>query len=196
MNEIKNSTPNMGLEDENKKKHWYVVNTYSGRENSVKENLERRRDSLNLNDNLFQIVVAEETEIEFTKTGKKVEKVKNLFPGYVFVQMILSDESWYAVRNTPGVTGLLGSSGKGAQPFPVPEADMERILAQVGLGEHRISINFAVGDRVKILRGPFKDIEGIVESLHDEAQTATISTILFGRETPTEVGYGDLEKIN
>ena len=175
---------------------WYVINTYSGRENNVKDNLEKRIQSMNLQDSIFQVVVAEESEIDFTKTGKKVEKVKNLYPGYVFVNMILTPEGWYAVRNTPGVTGLLGSSGKGAQPFPVPEADMDRILSRMNLGEHRISINFAPGDRVRILRGPFKDIEGVVEMLHNEAQTATISTILFGRETPTEVGYGDLEKIS
>ena len=160
------------------------------------EDLEKRIQTMNMQDNIFQVVVAEEKEIEFTKTGKKVEKVKNLYPGYVFVQMILSPECWYAVRNTPGVTGLLGSSGKGAQPFPVPEEDIERILARMGMGEHHISINFAVGDRVRILRGPFKNIEGIVEVLHDEQQTATISAILFGRETPTDVGYGDLEKID
>ncbi|MBQ1304907.1 MAG: transcription termination/antitermination factor NusG [Erysipelotrichales bacterium] len=179
-----------------KVKRWYVINTYSGRENKVKEDLEKRIQTMNMQDNIFQVVVAEEKEIEFTKTGKKVEKVKNLYPGYVFVQMILSPECWYAVRNTPGVTGLLGSSGKGAQPFPVPEEDIERILARMGLGEHHITINFAVGDRVRILRGPFKNIEGIVEVLHDEQQTATISAILFGRETPTDVGYGDLEKID
>lgn len=179
-----------------KVKRWYVINTYSGRENSVKDNLEKRIQSMNLQENIFQVVVAEENEIEFTKSGKKVEKVKNLYPGYVFVQMILSPEAWYVVRNTPGVTGLLGSSGKGAQPFPVPEEDMDRILARMGVGEHHITINFEPGDRVRILRGPFKDIEGIVESLHDESQTATITTILFGRETPTEVGYGDLEKIS
>ena len=176
-----------------KVKRWYVINTYSGRENKVKEDLEKRIQTMNMQDNIFQVVVAEEKEIEFTKTGKKVEKVKNLYPGYVFVQMILSPECWYAVRNTPGVTGLLGSSGKGAQPFPVPEEDIERILARMGLGEHHITINFAVGDRVRILRGPFKNIEGIVEVLHDEQQTATISAILFGRETPTD---GDLEKID
>ena len=101
------------------KKEWYVVNTYAGHENRVKENLERRAESMGLQDNLLRILVAEEQEIEYTKTGKKVEKVRNLFPGYLFVEMIMTDDAWYVVRNTPGVTGFIGSSGGGAKPFPV-----------------------------------------------------------------------------
>ena len=98
------------------KKEWYVVNTYAGHENRVKENLERRVETMGLQDFLFQIIVAEEKEIEY-KNGKEVEKTKNLFSGYLFVQMIMTDEAWYIVRNTPGVTGFIGSSGKGAKPF-------------------------------------------------------------------------------
>ena len=178
------------------RKEWYVVNTYAGHENRVKDNLERRAESMGLQDNLLRILVAEEIEIEYNKAGKKVEKVRNLFPGYLFVEMIMTDEAWYVVRNTPGVTGFIGSSGGGAKPFPVSPAEIESILQRMGMSEHKIVINFGVGDRVRILRGPFKDIEGTIETLNGDAQTATVLTILFGRETPTEIGYGDLERID
>lgn len=175
-------------------KEWYVVNTYAGHENKVKENLERRVDTMGLQDYLFRIIVAEESEIEY-KNGKKTEKVKNLFPGYLFVEMIMTDEAWYIVRNTPGVTGFIGSSGGGAKPFPVAEEEIDSILRRLGMSEKQVQIDFAVGDRVKILAGPFANVEGTVETLDDASQTASVLTILFGRETPTEIGYGDLEKI-
>lgn len=175
-------------------KEWYVVNTYAGHENKVKENLERRVETMGLQDYLFRIIVAEESEIEY-KNGKKTEKVKNLFPGYLFVEMIMTDEAWYIVRNTPGVTGFIGSSGGGAKPFPVAEEEIDSILRRLGMSEKQVQIDFAVGDRVKILAGPFANVEGTVETLDDASQTASVLTILFGRETPTEIGYGDLEKI-
>ncbi|MBQ7891243.1 MAG: transcription termination/antitermination factor NusG [Erysipelotrichaceae bacterium] len=178
------------------KKEWYVVNTYAGHENRVKDNLERRAESMGLQDNLLRILVAEEQEIEYTKTGKKVEKVRNLFPGYLFVEMIMTDDAWYVVRNTPGVTGFIGSSGGGAKPFPVAADEIESILQRMGMSERKLVVNFQVGDRVKILRGPFKDIEGTIDAMNDDAQSATVLTILFGRETPTEIGYGDLEKVD
>lgn len=176
------------------KKEWYVVNTYAGHENRVKENLERRVETMGLEDYLFRIVVAEETEVEY-KNGKEVEKVKNLFSGYLFVEMIMTDEAWYIVRNTPGVTGFIGSSGGGAKPFPVAEDEMESILRRLGMSERKVNIDFQIGDRVKILSGAFAGVEGSVEELNDETQTAVVLTILFGRETPTEIGYGDLEKV-
>ena len=176
-------------------KRWYVVNTYSGNENSVKENLERRIETMALEDNLFRIVVAEEKEIDI-KNGKKRETMKNIFPGYVFVEMIMTDEAWYVVRNTPGVTGFIGSSGGGAKPFPVSDDEIENILQRMGLSDQKIVVNFDVGDLVKITSGPFSGIEGRVESRNDDIQTATVLTTLFGRETPTEIAYLDLEKIN
>ena len=138
------------------KREWYVVNTYAGHENKVKENLQRRIDTMNLQDYLFQIIVAEEKEIEF-KNGKKVEKTY--------------------------------------KPFPGAEDEMESILRRLGIRETKVQIDFAVGDRVKILTGAFQGVEGSVEALNDETQIATVLTILFGRETPTEISYGDLEKI-
>ncbi len=176
------------------KKQWYVVNTYAGHENKVKENLERRIETMGLQDALFQIVVAEEVELEY-KNGKEVEKTYNLFPGYLFVEMIMTDEAWYVVRNTPGVTGFIGSSGGGAKPFPVADAEIEVILRRLGIKKKHVQIDYAVGDRVKILSGPFTGSEGTVESLNDENQSATVLLILFGRETPTDISYADLEKL-
>lgn len=179
---------------EENKKEWYVVNTYAGHENRVKDNLVRRMETMGIEDNLFDVVVAEEEEIEY-KNGKEVVKMKNLFPGYLFVQMIMTDEAWYVVRNTPGVTGFIGSSGGGAKPFPVSEKEIQPILQRMGKGECNIEINFAIGDRVKILNGPFSGIEGTVDSLNDDVQTASVLIILFGRETPTEIPYIDLKKV-
>ena len=175
-------------------KEWYVVNTYSGHENRVKENLERRVESMGIEDALFRILVAEEAEIEY-KNGKKVEKMRNLFPGYLFVEMIMTDEAWYIVRNTPGVTGFIGSSGGGAKPFPVSPEEIESILRRMGLSDKKLIVDFEVGDTVRILAGPFTGIEGTVDSMNNYAQTAMVLTILFGRETPTEISYTDIERI-
>lgn len=176
------------------KKQWYVVNTYAGHENRVKENLQRRVETMGLQDCLFRIIVAEEKEVEY-KNGKEVEKTINLFSGYLFVEMIMTDEAWYIVRNTPGVTGFIGSSGGGAKPFPVAEEEMESILRKIGLSERKIQVDYQLGDRVRILSGAFANVEGTVEELHDDTQTAVVLTILFGRETPTEIGYSELEKV-
>lgn len=183
------------MSDTGLKKEWYVVNTYAGQENRVKENLERRINTMGLQDNLFQIVVAEETEVEY-KNGKPVEKTKNLFSGYLLVQMIMSDEAWYAVRNTPGVTGFIGSSGKGAKPFPVPQEEIDAVLRRLEIVDTNVSVDFQAGDRVEILKGAFKDSEGTVEKMDDEKQEATVLLILFGRETPTEIPYLDLKKVD
>ena len=181
--------------DRMKTRHWYVVNTYSGHENRVKENLERRVETMGIEDNLFQILVAEEEEIEIRK-DKKVSKMKNLYPGYLFVEMIMTDEAWYVVRNTPGVTGFIGSSGGGAKPFPVSDQEIEDILRRIGMTDAKIVANFEVGDIVKILSGPFMGIEGTVESMNDETAKAEIITIMFGRETITEVDYLGLKKVD
>ncbi|MBE6107211.1 MAG: transcription termination/antitermination factor NusG [Erysipelotrichaceae bacterium] len=175
-------------------KQWYVVNTYAGHENRVKENLEKRVETMGISDFLFRIVVAEETEIEY-KNGKPVEKAHNLFPGYLFVEMIMTDEAWYVVRNTPGVTGFIGSSGGGAKPFPVSPDEIEAILRRMGLSERKLNVDFTIGDRVKILSGPLSGIEGKVESMDNENGVANVLCTLFGRETPTEISYNDLKKV-
>ncbi|HHX52520.1 MAG TPA: transcription termination/antitermination factor NusG [Erysipelothrix sp.] len=175
-------------------KQWYVVNTYAGHENRVKENLERRVESMGIEDNLFTILVAEEEEITF-KNGKAVKKMKNLYPGYLFVEMIMTDDAWYVVRNTPGVTGFIGSSGGGAKPFPVSPDEIETILRRMGLSDKKVVVDFGVGEHVRILNGPFKAMEGVVETMNDDAQSAMVLIVLFGRETPTEISYNDLEKL-
>ena len=177
---------------ENNKKEWYVVNTYAGHENRVKDNLEKRLETMGIADNLFRIVVAEETQIEI-KNDKSKEVVKNIFPGYLFVEMIMTDEAWYVVRNTPGVTGFIGSSGGGAKPIPVKPEEIEKILRRIGKSDKAVEVDFKVGDAVKILSGPFSGMEGTVESMNDETQVATVLIILFGRETPTDINYVDLQ---
>ena len=174
------------------KKQWYVVNTYAGHENRVKENLEKRLETMGISDNLFRIVVAEETQIE-VKNEKSKEVVRNIFPGYLFVEMIMTDEAWYVVRNTPGVTGFIGSSGGGAKPFPVAKEEMEAILKRIGQAGLKVDVNFKVGDRVQIVSGPFSGMEGVVDSMNDQTQVATVLIILFGRETPTDIAYIDLK---
>ncbi len=181
------------VDDENQKR-WYVVNTYSGHENSVKDALEKRIETMGIQDSLFRVLVAEEPEIEI-KNGKKVEKMRNLFPGYVFVEMKMTDEAWYVVRNTPGVTGFIGSSGGGAKPFPVSPDEMESILRRMGQSDKKIVVDFQVGDTVRILAGPFSGMEGRISSMNDQTQTASVLTMLFGRETPTDISYTDLQKV-
>lgn len=177
---------------EEAKKEWYVVNTYAGHENRVKDNLEKRLETMGISDNLFRIVVAEETQIE-VKNEKSKEVVRNIFPGYLFVEMIMTDEAWYVVRNTPGVTGFIGSSGGGAKPFPVAKEEMEAILKRIGQAGLKVDVNFRVGDRVQIVSGPFSGMEGVVDSMNDQTQVATVLIILFGRETPTDIAYIDLK---
>ena len=177
---------------EEAKKEWNVVNTYAGHENRVKDNLEKRLETMGISDNLFRIVVAEETQIE-VKNEKSKEVVRNIFPGYLFVEMIMTDEAWYVVRNTPGVTGFIGSSGGGAKPFPVAKEEMEAILKRIGQAGLKVDVNFKVGDRVQIVSGPFSGMEGVVDSMNDQTQVATVLIILFGRETPTDIAYIDLK---
>ena len=180
--------------DDQHTKRWYVVNTYAGHENKVKENLEKRVETMGIQDCLVLVVIAEEPEIEI-KGNKQVEKMHNLFPGYVFVEMMMTDEAWYVVRNTPGVTGFIGSSGGGAKPFPVAPDEMESILRRVGQSDKRIEVSFAVGDKVCILSGPFGSKEGTVISMNDQTQSASVLINLFSRETPMDIAYSNIEKI-
>ena len=145
-------------------KLWYVVNTYSGHEESVKEKLLMRAESMGFQDYIFRVIVPETTEIE-VKDGVKKEKKKKMFPGYVLVEMIMSDEAWYIVRNTPGVTGFIGSSGKGAKPTPLLPQEIDRILVNMGLSRMDIESEMAIGDKVNIVDGPFKGMAGEVSNI-------------------------------
>ena len=173
-------------------KQWYVVNTYSGHENKVKEKLDMRIQSMNMQDYIFQVIVPETVEVEL-KDGKKKEKVKKMFPGYVLVEMIMTDEAWYVVRNTPGVTGFLGSSGKGAKPFPLFKKEIDKILDIMGISNKEIVVDLQVGDRVKVTDGPFKLMLGKVLEVDKENSMAKISIDLFGQETTVDVNLTDVE---
>ena len=173
-------------------KQWYVVNTYSGHENKVKEKLEMRSESMDMQDYIFRVVVPETTEVVI-KDGKQKEMTKKMFPGYVLVEMIMTDEAWYVVRNTPGVTGFLGSSGKGAKPFPLFDHEIDKILQSMGMSRKEISVDLKVDDRVKITDGPFKLMAGKITEIDLETGKAKVSIDLFGQETIVEVDLVQLE---
>ena len=171
---------------EENKKQWYVVNTYSGHELAVKEKLEMRTESMGMQDYIFRVIIPETTEVE-VKDGVKKEKVKKMFPGYVLVEMIMTDEAWYIVRNTPGVTGFIGSSGKGAKPTPLLPQEIDRILASMGMTRVNIDSEMKVGDVVSIIDGPFKGMSGKIDTIDSENNRLTIIIDLFGQETSVDV---------
>ena len=176
-------------------KQWYVVNTYSGHENKVKEKREMRAQSMDMKDYIFRVIVPEQREVE-VKDGVTKEKVKKMFPGYILVEMVMSDEAWFVVRNTPGVTGFIGSSGKGAKPTPLQPCEVDNILK--GLGESRIDVDkeLEVGSKVKIIAGAFQGMYGTVESLDLPNQKLTLNVDLFGQETSVEVETTQIELAN
>ncbi|MCH3977145.1 MAG: transcription termination/antitermination protein NusG [Bacilli bacterium] len=184
------------MENNEKDVQWYVVNTYSGHENTVKLNLLRRADSMNLHDFVFRVIVAE-IEVDVLKdglpTGKK--KMKNLYPGYVFIEMIMSDEAWYMVRNTPGVTGFVGSSGGGTKPFPVPREQIEPILKRMGEIDASMYDRYTVGDFVKVIHGSFEGTEGRITSIDKDTGNVKLEAVFFGRPTVLEVEFAQIEKI-
>ena len=140
-------------------KHWYVVNTYSGHENKVKEKLEMRAESMDMQDYIYRVVIPEEKIVE-VKDGVTKERVKKMFPGYILVEMVMTDEAWYVVRNTPGVTGFIGSSGKGAKPTPLQPYEVDTILNNMGISRFDVDKELEVGVKVKIISGPFTGMYG------------------------------------
>ena len=174
-------------------KEWYVVNTYSGHEAKVKEKLEAKVESMGLQDYIYRIIIPETTEVEI-KDGVKKEKIKKMFPGYVLVEMVMSDEAWYIVRNTPGVTGFIGSSGKGAKPTPLLPREIDKILASMGMSRVNIESEIAVGDKVSIVDGPFKGMIGKVDNIDLENNRLNVLIDLFGQETPVEVEVYQVNK--
>lgn len=174
------------------KKEWYVVNTVSGYEYKVKEKLEMRINSMDLQENIFRVIVPEQKEIEY-KNGVKKEKVKKMFPGYVLVEMIMSDEAWYIVRNTQGVTGFIGSSGKGAKPFPLLPHEVDRILSSMGMSRVDVSKDLKEGAKVKIISGPFKDMMAKIDTVDMKEQKLNVLVDLFGQETSVEVDIAEVE---
>lgn len=174
-------------------KEWYVVNTYSGHENKVKEKLEMRANSMGMEDYIFRVIVPEQIEIEI-KDGVQKEKLKKMFPGYILVEMIMSDDAWFVVRNTPGVTGFIGSSGKGAKPFPLTPQEVDKILSSMGLSRLEIANELKDGDSIKIIAGPFENMFGKIKTIDLENQILEVVVDLFGQETIVELGFTDIEK--
>ena len=175
-------------------KKWYVVNTYSGHEKKVQEKLLMRASSMNMEDYIFRVIVPERVETEI-KDGVTKEKVKKLFPGYVLVEMIMSDEVWFIVRNTQGVTGFIGSSGKGAKPIPLLPEEVDRILANMGMSRLDLATDLAEGKQVKITDGPFKGMTGKISKYDLEKKQVELLLDLFGQETSVEVELSQIENL-
>ncbi len=172
------------------KKDWFVIHTYAGYEKRVKTNLERRVDSMDMKDKIFRIMVPTEKEIT-SRSGQKRTIEKKVFPGYVLVEMFMDDDSWYVVRNTPGVTGFVGP---GSKPVPLSEKEITHILRQVGVVEGKPRIDFDVNQVVRVVNGPFKNFEGKVEEINREKGTVKVSVSMFGRETPVELEFHQVIK--
>ena len=179
-------------------KKWYVVQTYSGQENSVKEALERRVKSMNFEDKIYQVLSPEESYEETKKDGKKVVKTRKIYPGYLFIEFEVIDEvddkAWFMVRNTPKVTGFLGSSGGGTKPVPVPKDEMDAILNKLGLIV-KPKLEFNVGDKVRVISGPFIDREYEIARVNEEKETIIVLSELFGTTVENELAFNEIKKI-
>ncbi|MFB1100716.1 MULTISPECIES: transcription termination/antitermination protein NusG [Bacillaceae] len=175
-------------------KRWYVVHTYSGYENKVKANLEKRLDSMGMEDKIFRVVVPEDEETEI-KNGKRKTAMKKVFPGYVLTEMVMTDDSWYVVRNTPGVTGFVGSTGSGSKPTPLLDEEVETILKRMGMEETLTEFDFEEKESVRVTDGPFNDFTGTIENIDMDKQKVKVHVNMFGRETPVELDFSQIEKL-
>lgn len=177
-------------------KKWYAINCYSSHERKVKDALEKRIETMNMQNNIFEVLIAEYTELRPKDDGTVVEKIKNTYPGYLFVEMIMSDEAWFVVRNTPGVTGFIGSSGRGAKPFPVQDEEVEKVKALKNrVDDSLLTIEWRLDENVEIKSGPMQGNIGPIIELNYDNKTAVIGIDVFGRKTPTEVSFDDLKKV-
>ena len=176
---------------------WYIVHTYSGQEDLVKKNLDLRIQSLDMQDRIFDVLVPTEEEVIF-KDGKRRSERRKLFPGYILVQMTMGDESWYAVRNTPGVTGFVSSedeTDKRAKPVPLEDKQIEDILNQVESAPTRIKIGLEKGETVRITEGPFVDFIGAINDVDEGKGKVRVLVSFFGRETPVELDFLQVERV-
>jgi transcriptional antiterminator NusG len=171
---------------------WYVINTYSGHENKVKHNLEHRVHTMSQERNVRQVVVPTEQVTEINKDGQKEEKEKRTRPGYVLVNMEMTDESWGLVKNTPGVTGFVGSRNK---PVPLSSAEIDRLLHRETAERPRTRAQFSIGESVKVISGPLADFSGEIAEINEDAAKLKVLVSIFGRETPVEVNYDQVKKI-
>lgn len=176
--------------DDNRK--WYVIHTYSGYENKVKTNLEHRIDSMGVRDKIFQVIIPTEEEIEI-KDGQRRTVQRKVFPGYVLVEMVMADEPWYVVRNTPGVTGFVGA---GTRPMPLDDDEAKRIIKKMGVKAPTVvKVAFSRGERVKVTDGPFTDFIGVVDDINAEKGKVRVLVSFFGRETPVELDFLQVARI-
>ena len=170
---------------------WYVIHAYSGHEEKVKKNLEKRIESMDMQDKILEVFVPMEDEIEI-KDGKRRHVQKRIFPGYVLVKMIMSDDSWYVVRNTPGVTGFVGA---GTRPTALDDSEVKRILKQMKMEAPKVKVTFSRGERVKVVDGPFTDFIGLVDDINPEKGKVRVLVSFFGRETPVELDFLQVARI-
>jgi len=172
-------------------RHWYAIHTYAGYENAVARNLRQRIDSLNMQDRVFNVLVPTEKKIK-VKGGKRVEEEEKVYPGYILVDMIVTDDSWYMVRNTPRVTGFVGS---GVYPVPLSPKEVEFLLGRIDSTTVKHTIDLVPDDAVKIADGPFKDLDGKVSEVYTERGKVKVLVSMFGRETPVELDFLQVKKI-
>jgi transcriptional antiterminator NusG len=173
-------------------KDWYVIHTYSGYENKVKMNLEKRVESMNMEEKIFRVLVPMEDEIEF-KNGKQKITKRKVYPGYVLVEMEMTDDSWYVVRNTPGVTGFVGT---GTKPIPLLDKEVVKILQQMGMDEVHTRIDFEINQSVQVIAGPFKDFVGVVREILADKGKLRVEVSMFGRETPVELEFAQVQRLD
>ena len=172
-------------------KRWYIVHTYSGYENKVKVNLEKRIEYMNMGDKIFRVEVPQKTVVQ-VKSGKKQEKEEKIFPGYVLVEMIMDEDSWYVVRHTSGVTKFVGSVKK---PIPVKESEIKRILHRTSSQVEKVELDVKVGDKIRIVSGPFADFDADIIEVYPDKSKLRANVSIFGRETPVELEYNQINKL-
>ena len=185
---VSEDTPKSSKSNE---KRWYIVHTYSGYENKVKSNLEKRIEYMNMSDRIFRVEVPQKTVTQI-KNGKKHEKDEKIFPGYVLVEMIMDEDSWYVVRHTAGVTKFVGSAKK---PIPAKESEIKKIIHRSTSQVQKIELDVKAGDRIRIISGPFADFVGDITEVYPDKAKLRVSVSVFGRETPVELEYKQIQKI-
>jgi len=195
MNETTNTAAEETIETPDDGRAWYIVQTYSGYENKVKTSLEQRVKTMDMGNKIFQVIIPTEEEIEI-KDGQRKTVSRKLFPGYIFVQMVMSDDSWYVVRNTPAVTGFAGATADDrAKPTPLADAEVDQILKQMTSDKPRVNVGFQIGESVLVTDGPFSDMIGVVDSIDVEKGRVRVLVSMFGRETPVELDFLQVKKI-
>ena len=172
-------------------RNWYAIHTYAGYENAVMRNLKQRIESLGMEDKIFNVVVPTERKIKI-KAGKRVEEEEKIYPGYILVDMVVTDDSWYVVRNTPRVTGFVGS---GVYPVPISQAEVETLFKRMSTDTAKHKIDFEIGDHVTVVDGPFKELEGKIDAIDEDRGKIKVLVSMFGRETPVELDFLQVKKI-